>query len=251
MYITITVHYVDKSQYMLVNSNIMKRIDSDFELKMGGYILERTKSYRYLGLLVDDKFSWENHVSEICCKLSQIAGIVLKFRSLLTKKAMLLLYHALVGSKLRYGLICWATANKTLLDKINVAHNTIVTYLTFSKRCSRMWPLYGQLKVLPLNVLIQIEQAKTMYKFEHKMLPQVFDNYFLKPTHQHNTRYASTLNNFQVVRISSAKEKSLLKYYGPKVWASIPLDIKNSLSLKVFINSYRNHLIGNYNKLFG
>ena len=83
---------------MLVNSNILKRIDSDFELKMGGYIIERTKTYLYLGLLVDDKFSWESHVSEVCCKLSQIAGIVLKFRSLLTKKAMLLLYHALVGS---------------------------------------------------------------------------------------------------------------------------------------------------------
>ena len=183
--------------------------------------------------------------------LATMAGIVLKFRSLLSKKAMLLLYHALVGSKLRYGLICWATASQTLLNKINVAHNTIVTYLTFSKRCSRTWPLYQQLKVLPLNILIQIEQAKTMYKFEHKMLPQVFDNYFLKPTHQHNTRYASIHNNFQVVRISSAKEKSLLKYYGPKVWASIPLDIKNSLSLKVFINSYRNHLIGNYSEYFG
>ena len=73
----LSVHYVDKSQYMLINSNILKRIDSDFELKMGGYIIERTKTYRYLGLLVDDKFSWENHVSEICCKLSQIAGICL------------------------------------------------------------------------------------------------------------------------------------------------------------------------------
>ena len=91
-----------------------------------------------------------------------------------------------------------------------------------------------------------------MYKFEHKMLPEVFDNYFQKPSHHHNTRYASIYNNFQVVRISSAKEQSLLKFYGPKVWTSIPLlDIKNSLSLKVFINSYRTHLIGNYSDYFG
>ena len=88
-----------------------------------------------------------------------------------------------------------------------------------------MWPLYCQLKVLPLDILIQIEQAKTMYKFEYKMLPQVFDKYFQKPTHQYNTRYASTQNNFQLVRISSAKETSLLQYYGPKVWASIPLQV--------------------------
>ena len=236
---------------MLINSNITKSIDADFELKMGGFVIERTKSYRYLGLLVDEKFSWENHVSEVCWKLSQMAGVILKVRSLLTKEAMMLVYHSLVSSKLRYGLICWATANKTLLDRINVAHNTIITYLTFSKRCSRMWPLYCKIKVLSLPILIQIEKAKTMYKFEHKMLPQVFDNYFQKPTHQHNTRYATTHNNFQVVRISSAKETSLLKYYGPKVWASIPSEIKESQSLKVFVNAYRTHLIGHYFEYFG
>ena len=113
-----------------------------------------------------------------------------------------------------------------------------------------MWPLYQKLRVLPLNILIQIEQAKTMYKFEHKLLPQVFEKYFSKPSHQYATRYATTQSNFEVVRISSAKEKSLLKYYGPKVWASIPLLIKNLQSLKVFIHSYRNHLIGNYAEYF-
>ena len=163
---------------MLINSNISRSADEDFELKMGDHVIARTKSYRYLGLLVDERFSWENHIDEICWKLSQMAGIILKSRSLLSKKAMMLVYHSLVGSKLRYGLICWATANKTLLEKVNVVHNTIITYLTFSKRCSRMWPLYCQLKGLPLNILIQIEQAKIMYKYEHLMLPQVFDNYF-------------------------------------------------------------------------
>ena len=95
----LSVHYVDKSQYMLINSNILKSIESDFELKMGDHVIERTKSYRYLGLLVDETFSWDNHISEICWKLSQIAGIVLKFRWLLSKKAMLLLYHALVDQR--------------------------------------------------------------------------------------------------------------------------------------------------------
>ena len=243
----LSVHYVDKSKYMLINKNINTSVDDDFELKMGDHIIDRTKSYRYLGLLVDEKFSWGIQINEICWKLSQVAGIILKTRSLLSKEAMMLVYHSLVGSKLRYGLICWATAAKSLLDKVNVAHNKIITYLTFSKRCSRMWPLYCQFKVLPLDLLIQIEQAKTMFKFENKQLPPVFDNYFKKPSHQYNTRFASTQNNFQLVRITSAPEKSLLKYYGPKVWANIPVHIKNAMSLKVFINSYRNHLIGNYN----
>ena len=232
---------------MLINSNLNNRIDdNNFELKMGNHILSRTKTYLYLGLLVDEKLSWANHIDGLCKKLSQIAGVIYKTRTLLTKEALMLVYHALVGSKLRYGLICWATASQYLLDKINVAHNKIITYMTFSKRCSRMWPLFSELKVLPLDILIQIEHAKTMYKFEHNMLPQVFDDYFQKPTHDHNTRYATTHNNFAMNRITSAKDKSMLKFIGPRVWVNIPVQFKSASSLKMFINLYRSYLIDNY-----
>ena len=242
----LSVHYVTKSQYMIVNKNINVGITEDFELKVGNHILSRTKSYRYLGLLVDEKFSWGCHINEVCMKLSQVAGIIFKIRTLLSKEALMLVYHALVSSKIRYGLICWATAAQSLLQKVTTAHNKIITYMTFSKRCSRMWPLYQKLNVLPLDLLIKIEQSKTMYKFSKNMLPEVFDNYFQRPSHQHNTRFASSQNNFSMIRINTAKEKSLLKYIGPKVWANIPVQIKDASSLKVFINLYRNHLIGNY-----
>ena len=154
---------------------------------------------------------------------------------------MMLVYHGLVTSKLRYGLICWATANQSLLQKINVAHNTIITYLTFSKRCTRMWPLYCKLKVLPLEILIKIEFAKTMYKFHHKMLPPVFNSYFSKPSHRYATRFSE--NNLAVLRIDSARDESRLKYSGPLVWNNVPSPIKESLSLKVFIKMYRNHSV--------
>ena len=135
----LSVHYVDKSKYMLINKNNNISVDDEFELKMGNHIISRTKSYRYLGILVDDKLSWVNQINEICSKLSQVAGIIFKARTLLSKEALMLVYHALVNSKLRYGLICWATASQSLLEKVKIAHNKIITYMTFSKRCSRMW----------------------------------------------------------------------------------------------------------------
>ena len=133
----------------------------------------------------------------------------------MTKEALMLVYHALVGSKLRYGLICWATATLPVLDKVNVAHNKVITYMTYSKRCSRMWPLYQTLKVLPLDILIQIEHAKTMYKFENKMLPEVFDNYFQKPS---SVQYSICLNSKQFCHGSDyiSMRKIPSKVYRPK-----------------------------------
>ena len=214
---------------------------------MGDHILERTRTYRYLGITVDDRFSWADHINEVCQKLSQVAGTIFKVRKLLSKQALKLVYHSLAGSKLRYGLICWATAKKFLLNKINVVHNRIITYMTFSKRCSRIWPLFCQAKILPLDILIQIEYGKTMFKYQNKMLPSVFDTYFSKPTHTYSTRFAHN-NNFALIRPSCARDKQLLKVIGPSIWLQVPSIIKESLSLKVFVTSYRNHLIGNYNE---
>ena len=156
-------------------------------------------------------------------------------------------YHSLVGSSLRYGLICWGTANQNLLQKVNVIHNRIVRYLTFSLPCSTVWPLYCSLKILPLDILIQIEWGKTMYKFQNKMLPLAFEKYFSKPNHQHATSFATSLN-FEFVRANSSRDESMLRIIGPKVWAGVPLEVKKSTSLKVFANQYRSFLIDQKNQ---
>ena len=242
----LSVHYVDKSQYMLVNSNNNTRIeDGDFELKMANHILERTKTYRYLGLIVDEKFSWADHINEVCWKISQVAGVIFKVRKRLSKEALMLIYHTLVAQKLRYGLICWATASKFLLDKVNVVHNKVVRYLTFSKACSRAWPLYCTLDIVPLDILIELEYGKIMYKYQNKMLPAAFDPYFQRPRHHHATRYAKR-DNFEISRINNAKEKSLLKCIGPKKWSIIPTSMKEAPFLKTFVSLYRTHLINNH-----
>ena len=118
----------------------------------------------------------------------------------------------------------------------------IVCYITFSLPCSTAWPLFCSLKVLPLEIMIKIEWGKTMYKFQNKMLPLAFENYFSKPNHQHGTRFATSLN-FEFVRANSSRDESMLRIIGPKAWVGVPLKIKKSLSLKIFIKEYRSFLI--------
>ena len=229
-----------------MNSNNYVRIeDGCFELKMANHIISRTKTFKYLGLIVDEKLSWSDHINNVCLKLSQAAGVIFKVRNLLSHDALMLIYHALVSQKLRYGLICWATAPKFLLDKVDIVHNKIVRYLTFSKACSRAWPIYIKLNVPTLDILRELEWGKFMYKFQNNMLPRVFDEYFKKPSHQHGTRYAKQ-NNLEKLRIKNAKEKSLLKFIGPSKWSGIPVQIKRVPHLKTFMSLYKTHLIDSH-----
>ena len=222
---------------MLINANNNIRVEDDiFELKMADFPITRTKTFKYLGMIVDEEFSWAPHINEVCLKLSQAAGIIFKVRKHLSQEALMLIYHALVGQKLRYGLICWATAPKFLLDKVDVAHNKIIRYLTFSKACSRAGPLYRKLELLPLNTLKELEWGKIMYKYQSGMLPRAFSQYFRLPSHQYETRYAKQ-NNYEKIRVSNAKEKSLLKHIGPLKWSEIPNKIKIVPSLNTFTSN--------------
>ena len=73
------------------------------------------------------------------------------------------------------------------------------------------------------------------------MLPRAFDSYFKKPSHGHATRYATT-NNYEQIRTSSAKERTLLKVIGPKKWSETPIEIKQAPYLKTFKRLYTDHL---------
>ena len=137
-------------------------------------------------------------------------------------------------------------SNESLMQYIiNVVHNKVVRYMTFSKACSRAWPLYCTLDVLPLEILIELEWGKIMYKYQNKMLPAAFDSYFNRPRHHYGTRYAKQ-ENFEIVRINNAKEKSLLKCIGPTKWSHIPTSMKEAPFLKTFLSLYRTHLIDSH-----
>ena len=54
--------------------------DIDLNLKMGNTILEKVSTIKYLGIIFDERFSWTNHVSYLCTKLSKSVGVLSKLR---------------------------------------------------------------------------------------------------------------------------------------------------------------------------
>ena len=86
-----------------------------------------------------------------------------------------------------------------------------------------------------------------MYKFQNKMLPLAFESYFSKPKHQHGTRFATSLN-FEFVRANSSRDESMLRIIGPRAWVGVPVKIKKSASLNIYISEYGSFLIEQKNQ---
>ena len=116
----LSVHYKDKTQFMLIYGPNLSIQDEtqNFILNMGGNPIERTHSYTYLGITIDSKLNWKMHLQQLCKKLASVCGVISKVRHYLDRKCLMLIYHALFDSRLRYAILGWGTASEHDLSKV-------------------------------------------------------------------------------------------------------------------------------------
>ena len=62
----------------------------------------QVNSAKYLGVIIDHKFNWIEHISYVKSKISKGTRIMYKARQFLTKKALLMLYHAYIYPCMTY-----------------------------------------------------------------------------------------------------------------------------------------------------
>ena len=79
---------------------------------------------KYLGVILDNKLNWHNHIQYVSTKLAKAAGIIYKVRNKAPQSVLMLLYHSLVGTYLRYGLASWGSAKTTALLKLKSLYRT-------------------------------------------------------------------------------------------------------------------------------
>ena len=67
----------------------------------GGEV-KRTKCVKYLGMIVDDKLTWRQHIDYILSKITRNIGILKHIRCFIPRDSLLLLYHTLTEPYFKY-----------------------------------------------------------------------------------------------------------------------------------------------------
>ena len=83
-----------------------------------------------------------------------------------------------------------------------------------------------------------------MYKFVHNLLPPSVSSMFtlVRNSHSYPTR-SSVTNDIALPLPHSEMYKRMLPFNGPKVWNSVPHEMRNSSSLDQFKKSYKKYLL--------
>ena len=82
--------------------------------------LECREFVKYLGLLIDYKLSWNNHIDTILLTISGTVGLLSNLRHFVPFSTLISIYHSLIAPYLPYGLIAWGQASISHINKLLV-----------------------------------------------------------------------------------------------------------------------------------
>ena len=93
---------VEKSYYILFHRTRIKTPHIHIDICMNNSVLKQTNCIKYLGVFIDSKLSWIQHINYVKNKVSKCVGIMYKARRYLSKNSLLNLYHSFVYPYLIY-----------------------------------------------------------------------------------------------------------------------------------------------------
>ena len=212
---------------------------------IGEECVTAVSSARNIVAIIDRHLTMEDQVSNVCrnCHLSlrQISQI----RPYLTEEATATLVHALIISKvdcynsLLIGIPDW------LKRKLQLIQNNAGRLIKKNKMSDHVTPVLKNLHWLPISFRIDYKVLTLCYKTSHDLAPSYMMSmlsYHDPPSDRVTVRNDELhLLKEPISRLTTHGDRAL-SVYAPKLWNSLPLELRLSSSFELFKKDLKTRL---------
>ena len=203
-------------------------------LVLNGVPIEEKQKAKYLGIIMDNKLLFEDHIKHIKSKLIKGNAILAKVRHFIPAYLLINTYNAHIQSHIDYGHNLWGYAAQCHLDNTVSQQKRSLRIMHFKDwRFRRSSSLFLQSKTLPLSKQILLNSGKTLWKIAHGLICPTLDSLFKKK---------STTSFFLPFKRLDVSQNSIF-YSGVRAWNSIPAKIRALPSVNSFKKEYKDYLL--------
>jgi hypothetical protein len=194
------------------------------------------RSYKLLGVLLDEHLSFDAHVRHICNKLSKSLFYLNRAKNFVDSQSLKMLYYSLVHSNLLYCIGTTSAMNQTNFKKIKILQKKAIRIVAGANYKANTAPLFYDLKILPYDKLLKLFICKFMHAIEYNHNHESFSIYW-PLNNQRLLDYELRNNNMRnVKRINFSQLKNCPLFTFPKIWNEL------SVNLRLHINPVTFHL---------
>lgn len=177
------------------------RIKKNFSYCIGSTNLEVIDSIRDLGVIMDSKFVFDLHISDIKNKSLKMMGFIHRIcRPFRNPQSVITLYNSLVRSKLEYGAVIWDPHYVKYIDSVESVQKKFLRMLSFKCGLHGCLQSYDdRLRFFNFDTLLlrrQMSELICLYKIIHNCLdaPQCLNQISISVPSRHSLRSYSTFH---------------------------------------------------------
>ena len=233
----------EKTKEMLITSR-QKRSNLqgyNLELNFNDVDLKLSSNEKILGVQIEENLLWNSHFQYISKKIASSLWLLSQIKSFLSVDDKLLFYNAYIRPHIEYCSVIWGNSTNLNIKKITKLQRRACK-LFLGSEYRYLDEACDHLKILSFNESVFLNKAKMMYKIANNIAPSYLINLFQMRNSSDDTvssLRSVTNRNFLIPKPKLNLFKNSLSYSGAIIWNSIPLEIKNSNSLNMYVNKYK------------
>ena len=117
----------EKTKYIVFENSSSNTDALNFlEITYNNLVIERVNNYSYLGLIINSKFIWDNHIYSLKRSIIPYIFAIGRARHLLPRKSLLMIYNAFIQSRLVYLNPIWSGSPKNKLLEIEILQKRVL-----------------------------------------------------------------------------------------------------------------------------
>ena len=230
-----------KTEVILLGTKQQLSKFSDLSVTVGNVDIKPCSKVRNLGFILDKNMTMEDHVNNICKTSYFYIRLLGKLRKFLNKETGAMITHAFVTSRLDYCNSLLYGVSSSLATKLQHVLNTAARIVTRTSLANHITPVLKSLHWLPVVQRCAFKTALLTFKVIHGLAPSYLSDL---------VRYRSTFRDLRSVGdvlLDVPKSKSCVGshafvFSAPKLWNSLPYDVRTCVSLVSFKSKLKTFL---------
>ena len=231
-----------KTKFMVVSNSTRDIAYPD--LQMNDTLLERVHTYRQLGIHLNDRMNWDDHVNQTINKANKKLNIIWKLNRELPRYATENVYTTYIRPQLEYGCLVYQSCTKAQQDRLEHVQRRAAIACTGAFNRTSTTRLLDELGWATLERRRTYFNLLQIYKMEHKLCPEYLTA--LLPPKQGHRR----VTDYRPVRCNTAKYHHSFVPAATRQWNSLSNELKTARTIATFKHGLKKEMFSEKVKHF-
>ena len=183
----------EKTHYLIFKKT--NKSSPSLKLSLGNVEILEVPSTKYLGLTIQNNLKWNEHINNTINKINKLIPFCFAIRKILPEGKRLLVYNALIQSKINYAVEIYGRKNNLWLSQLQISQNRILKILFYKNKLFSTNVLHKEIKILKVTDLSKVRLCLIIHRklYTPNLQPKIFND---DPIHfnQTNRRLRNATN---------------------------------------------------------